>query len=223
MKINLISSCPEYFGSNLATSILGRAQKKGLVTIEIVNLRDFADGQRKKIVDDAPYGGGPGMILKIEPIARALDYLESKNERGHTLLTSAKGPIFTQQIAHQWCQLPVLTLICGHYEGVDERVLSLIDGEISLGQFVLTGGEPAAAVMIDATVRLLPGVLGNQDSLSEESYTSDTLEYPQYTRPVEFRGLRVPEILLSGHHGQINSWRQMHSRTINVNNTIEKN
>lgn len=217
MKINLISSCPEYFGSNLTTSILGRAQKKGLVTIEIVNLRDFADGQRKKIVDDTPYGGGPGMILKIEPIARALDYLTAKNERGQALLTSAKGAIFCQKTAQRWSQLPALTLICGHFEGVDERVLNLIDGEISLGQFILTGGEPAACVMIDATVRLLPGVLGNQDSLSEESFASGTLEYPQYTRPAEFRGLRVPEILLSGHHGRINAWRQAQSQVININ------
>ena len=217
MKINLISGCPEYFGSNLTASILGRAQNKHLLEIEIVNLRDFADGNRKKIVDDTPYGGGPGMILKIEPIARALDYLDTKAERGQVWLTSAKGTVFNQKTAQNWCRLPILTLICGHFEGVDERVTHLIDGEISLGQFVLTGGEPAAAVMIDATVRLLPGVLGNRESLEQESFTNDTLEYPQYTRPVEFRGWRVPEILLSGHHGQISAWRHAHSRSIKLN------
>ncbi len=207
MHINIITGCPEYFGDNLRASILGRAQAKGLVTIDVINLRDFADGNRKKIVDDAPYGGGPGMILKIEPIVRALDFLQSNDKRGVVYLTSARGVLFTQATAASWSSLPVLTLICGHFEGVDERITHFIDGQISLGQFVLTGGEPAAAVMIDATVRLLPGVLGNSDSLTQESFTGNTLEYPQYTRPADFRGLRVPDVLLSGDHGAVAAWR----------------
>jgi len=210
MQINLLTGCPEYFGDNLRASIVGRAQKNQAVTINIVNLRDFADGHRKKIVDDAPYGGGPGMILKIEPIVRALDDLTARGERGQVFLTSAKGPIFTQATALTWASLPILTLICGHFEGVDERVTHFIDGEISLGQFVLTGGEPAAAVMLDAVVRLLPGVLGNQDSLAQESFSDGHLEYPQYTRPAEFRGLRVPEVLLSGDHAAVDRWRADH-------------
>lgn len=212
MRINLLTSCPEYFGTNLQASILGRAQEQGLVTIQIINLRDFADGHRKKVVDDAPYGGGPGMVLKIEPIVRALDFLREQNQLGRVFLTSAKGEIFTQTTARTWSTLEVLTLICGHFEGVDERVTEFIDAEISLGEFVLTGGEPAAAVMIDAVVRLLPGVLGNQDSLTQESFTADLLEYPQYTRPAEFRGLRVPEVLLSGNHAEIARWRESQQR-----------
>ncbi len=208
MKINIITSCPEYFGSNLQTSILGRAVKQGRVAFNIVNLRDFADGKRKKQVDDAPYGGGPGMVLKVEPIVRALDALEKQGERGRVFLTSACGEVFTQSRARQLALEPILTFICGHYEGVDERVTHFIDGQLSLGQFVLTGGEPAVAVITDALVRLLPGVLGNELSLSEESFDADELEYPQYTRPAVYRGLAVPAILLSGNHGEIAAWRQ---------------
>ncbi|MBQ6450133.1 tRNA (guanosine(37)-N1)-methyltransferase TrmD [bacterium] len=208
MKINILTAVPEYFVGGLATSIIGRAQKAGLVSIEIISLRDFADGKRKKQVDDTPYGGGPGMVLKIEPIVRALDFLDDKSEKGQVWLTSPRGEIFRQQRAQQWSTLPYLTLICGHYEGVDERVTNFIDGQISLGEFVLTGGEPAAVAMLDATVRLLPGVLGNSESLVQESFCeSDFLEYPQYTKPAEFRGLQVPEVLLSGDHGKVAAWR----------------
>lgn len=214
MKINLISVAPDYFASSLATSIVGRAISKGQVQVEIVSLRDFADGKVKKQVDDAPYGGGAGMILKIEPIDRALASLTARGERGQVYLTSARGEMFTQNHARQWAKLPILTLICGHYEGVDERVTKLIDGEISLGQFVLTGGEAAAAAMMDATIRLLPGVLGNSESLREESFNDQHLEYPQYTRPAQWRGWQVPQILLSGHHAEINKWRQAQRREI---------
>ena len=214
MIVNLITAVPEYFVSVLNVSILGRAAAASLVTFNIVSLRDFADGNLKKQVDDAPYGGGAGMILKIEPIYRALQFLEEQNIKGSVFLTSAKGPTFTQTQAQSWSKLPALTLICGHYEGVDERVLNFVDGEISLGQFVLTGGEAAALAMLDATVRLLPGVLGNPNSLDEESFQTNTLEYPQYTRPEDFLGLKVPEILLSGNHGAIDNWRQEKSKKI---------
>lgn len=214
MKINLLTTQPDFFASVLQTSILGRALKENLAQVEILCLRDFADGKIKKIVDDAPYGGGAGMILKIEPIYRALQALDEKGEQGQVFLTSAKGPVFNQQIARDWSALPYLTLICGHYEGVDERVLHFIDGEISLGQFVLTGGEIAAAAIIDAVVRLLPGVLGNPQSLAEESFTQNSLEYPQYTRPETFQDFTVPSVLLSGDHAKIAAWRREHSRSL---------
>lgn len=211
MKINLITAVPEYFTSVLSTSMIGRAQRDHKVTIEVVSLRDFADGNLKKQVDDAPYGGGAGMILKIEPIFRALESLRARGELGYSLLTSARGEIFTQNHARTYSQLAYLTIVCGHYEGVDERVTQLVDGQISLGRFVLTGGEAAANLIVDATVRLLPGVLGNQVSLTDESFNDAALstgEYPQYTRPAEFNGLKVPEVLLSGDHAAIAAWRQ---------------
>ncbi len=214
MKINFLTTQPEFFTSVLSNSILGRAAKDNKIEFKLLCLRDFAAGKIKKIVDDSPYGGGAGMILKIEPIYKALQYLEEQGSKGKVFLTSAKGQVFNQQLAQDLSQLPILTFICGHYEGVDERVTHFIDGEISLGQFVLTGGEIAAATMTDAIVRLLPGVLGNPASLIEESFNQENFEYPQYTRPEEFQGFKVPEILLSGNHAAINSWRQEHSRKI---------
>ena len=232
MKINIITIFPEFFQSALETSILGRAVRAGLVEFEFLQLRDFADGKNKKIVDDKPFGGGPGMVMKIEPIDRALEYLEGKGERGEVILTAAQGEIFTQRVAEGWAEDgilvknegrdlaqngnnkgKILTIICGHYEGVDARVKNLIDREISIGQFVLTGGEVAALVMIDATVRLLKGVLGNEKSLEEESFCMEDkgeneLEYPQYTQPREYKGWKVPEVLLSGNHREIEKWRR---------------
>ena len=231
MKINIITIFPEFFTSGLQTSLMARAQKAGAVKFEFLQLRDFADGKNKKIVDDKPFGGGPGMVMKIEPIARALKFLENKGEKGEVILTSAQGEIFNQRIAQKWANEEkklkekleektgdnekILTLMCGHYEGVDERVKNLIDREISLGEFILTGGEPATLVMIDATVRLLDGVLGNAESLVEESFCltgtdkngEKKLEYPQYTQPREYQGWQVPEILLSGDHAKIAQWR----------------
>ena len=218
MQINLITIFPEYFEAVLGVSILGRAQNKGLLKIKTLSLRDFADGKPdgKKMVDDKPFGGGAGMVMKIEPIDRALESLKERGEQGRVVLTAAGGEIFNQQIASDWSQLDYLTIICGHYEGVDARVKNLIDAEISLGQFVLTGGEPAALTMIDATARLLEGALGNPASLVEESHSEGVLgeiEYPQYTQPREYKGWTVPEVLLSGHHAQIAAWRAAQKKT----------
>jgi tRNA (guanine37-N1)-methyltransferase len=213
LKINVLTCCPEYFASVLQSSILGRAIQTHQVIVEVLCLRDFAAGNKKKITDDEPYGGGAGQILKIEPIVKALDWLEEKGCKGQVYLTSPRGEIFNQDLARAWAKVTALTFICGHYEGVDERVLAFIDGQISLGQFVLTGGEPVAAAIIDSVVRLIPGVLGNQASLAEESFNEPGLiEYPQYTRPQVFRGLKVPEILLSGHHADIAAWRRQQSQ-----------
>lgn len=219
MLINFLTCVPEYFSSVLSSSILGRAQTKQLVSFQVINLRDYADGNLKKIVDDKPYGGGAGQVLKIEPIVRALEDLEKKAIKGKVYLTSAGGQIFHQGLAQVFSQLSTMTFICGHYEGVDERVKHFIDGEVSLGQFVLTGGEAAVAAIVDAVVRLLPGVLGNAESLKEESFINGKIEYPQYTRPAEFRGLRVPEVLLSGHHQQISDWRRQKQSKLNLSET----
>jgi tRNA (guanine37-N1)-methyltransferase len=222
MKINLITCCPDYFPSILATSIIGRALRDNKISFEILSLRDFADGNRKKQVDDEPYGGGAGQILKIEPIARALNFLATKKELGRSYLTSTRGEIFTQKFARNFAQEKYLTLVCGHYEGVDERVGQLVDGQISLGHFVLTGGEPVAAVIIDATIRLLPGVLGNRDSLAEESFNDNcTIEYPQYTRPASFNDLKVPEVLLSGHHQEIQNYRLQNCKHLSPKKTLK--
>lgn len=218
MLINFLTVTPEFFDSPLNSSILARAQKNNLIEFNILCLRDFADGkpQGKKQVDDKPFGGGAGMLLKIEPIDRALEFLDKQNKKGHVILTSAQGKIFNQIMAQDFAQsYEVITIICGHYEGVDHRVLNLVDQELSLGQFVLTGGEPAALVMSDAIVRLIPGVLGNQNSLDEESHSSgdlDELEYPQYTQPRIYKNWSVPEILLSGDHAKIAAWREKNRR-----------
>ncbi len=193
--------------------MLKRAQSAGAVEYEIVNIRDFSTDAHA-MTDDRPYGGGPGMVLLIEPIDRALAVWREKfpKERYKTkvLLTSAKGRVFTQTVAREYSQLDAVAIICGHYEGVDERVAEhLIDEEVRIGDYVLTGGEPAAVVMVDAITRLLPGVLGNADSNKDESHSEvGKLGFPQYSRPAEYKGLKVPEILLGGHHAQIAAWRE---------------
>lgn len=186
-------------------SILKRAQEKGLVEINIHDLRQWAKDERGT-VDDKPYGGGPGMILMVEPIYKAIEALKKPNSR--VILLTPQGKKFDQKKAQGLSKLDRLVLIAGHYEGFDERIRHLADEEVSIGDYVLTGGELPAMVVVDVVVRLIPGVLGKEESLAEESFTSDLLEYPQYTRPEEFRGLKVPEILLSGNHAQIAKWRK---------------
>jgi len=221
MKFDVITIFPEIFNSYFNESILKRAQKNDLIKIQIHNLRDFTDDERKT-VDDTPYGGGAGMILKIEPIYRCLQSLKSKVEslksKSRTILFSAKGKKFTQEGARRLSQYENLILLCGRYEGVDERVKeNLVDEEISIGDYVLTGGEIPAMILVDSISRLIPGVLGNPDSLAEESFNLKLeaksqkleagVEYPQYTKPEEFAGWKVPEVLLSGNHGKIKEWR----------------
>jgi tRNA (guanine37-N1)-methyltransferase len=220
MHFNLLTAVPEFFDTVLERSILGRALVSGAVTVQVLSLRDFADGKEggKKQVDDKPFGGGAGMVLKIEPIDRALSFLEANGQKGRVFLTSASGPIWNQTTAAHWASenagdYQFVTIICGHYEGVDERAKTLIDAEISLGQFVMTGGEIAALAVMDSVVRLLPDVLGNSDSLKEESHQQflGSREYPQYTQPRLYQNLAVPEILLSGDHAKIAAWRARHS------------
>ncbi len=218
MTITLLTLFPEFFVSPLQESILKRAQQKGLVEYKIVNIRDFAQ-DKHKVTDDRPFGGGPGMVMKVEPIALALESIGVSKGQANSriILTSAKGSLFAQQTAVEYSNVEHLVIICGHYEGVDERVAeNLIDEEVRIGNYVLTGGEPASVVMIDAVTRLLPGVLGNEASPVNESHSvSGKLGHPQYTRPEEFRGWKVPEILLGGHHAEIEKWRaeQAQNRT----------
>lgn len=212
MQIIIFSLFPEYFNSVLKTSVVGKALASSDL-VKIINIRDFTT-DKHHTTDDRPYGGGPGMVMMVEPIHRALqaEKLDPKQKSSNqkVFLTSAKGSIFTQQTAQSWSKLEKIGLICGHYEGVDERVAEhLIDGEIRIGDYVLTGGEPAAAVMLDAVIRLLPGTLGNEQSIENESHTEIGLgAHPTYTRPVEYNGWQVPSILQSGHHEKIETWRE---------------
>jgi len=210
MQINFLTIFPEYFSNILDSSILKRAQQKQLVKYQVINLRDFAQ-DKHHTTDDRPFGGGPGMVMMIEPIDLALHSLNQKKgtKNKKIILTSAKGRLFTQASARQWSKLAELTIICGHYEGVDERVAKyLVDAEVRIGDYVLTGGEPAAAVMTDAVVRLLPGVLGNDESGQDESHSTKGLAGPeQYTRPANYRGWSVPEVLLSGDPKKISAYK----------------
>jgi tRNA (guanine37-N1)-methyltransferase len=204
MRIDVITLFPALFEAPLATGLLGRAVAAGTVDVRVHDLRAHGIG-RHRSVDDEPYGGGAGMVLRPEPV---FDAVEAIGGDPHVVLLSPRGPLLTQPGAARLAALDHLVLICGRYEGVDERVaLHLADDELSIGDYVLGGGEVAALVVIEATTRLVPGVVGNAESLASESHTSGLLEYPQYTRPVEFRGHRVPDVLLSGDHGAVKRWR----------------
>ena len=195
------------FGDPLNASIVKRAQEKGLIKIAVHNLRDHCT-DKHRVTDDIPYGGGVGMVMKPEPLIRAIEVLRTAQPEARTLLMTPQGKPFNQNDAERLTAYPALTLVCGRYEGVDERVRSFVDEELSIGDYILTGGELASMVIIDAVTRLLPGVLGDADSLKEESFNQSLLEAPQYTRPRVFRNMEVPEVLLSGNHAEIERWRQ---------------
>ncbi|HJE96893.1 MAG TPA: tRNA (guanosine(37)-N1)-methyltransferase TrmD [Ligilactobacillus acidipiscis] len=208
MKIDILSLFPEMFGGTLSSSIIGKSIEKNILDVSLTNFRDFTT-DRQNHVDDYPYGGGAGMLLQAQPIYDALaDVSEKRGSLGRVILLDPAGRKFDQKAAEELAKEPQLTFICGHYEGYDERIKQLVTDEFSIGDFVLTGGELGAMVMIDATVRLLPEVLGNSASAPGDSFSSGLLEYPQYTRPADFRGLKVPDVLLSGNHQKIAEWRQ---------------
>ncbi len=214
MKFIIITLFPEMFKGPLTESILPRAQKNGLVHFDFLNLRDFGLGSRKK-VDDTPYGGGAGMVLRVDVMAEAIAAAKSKikNQKSKVILLTPQGKVFNHSKAVELSQkYEALILVCGHYEGFDERIRNLVDEEISIGEYVLTGGEIPAMVLIDSISRLLPGVLGTTESLNAESFTDgQLLEYPQYTRPDDYDNLTVPEILKSGNHAEIETWRKAQS------------
>lgn len=207
MKIDILSLFPEMFKGPLTQSIVGKAIEKQLLDVEVTDFRNYTTNKQRH-VDDTPYGGGAGMLLQAQPIYDALDAIAAKNDGlGKVILLDPAGRKFDQKVAEELSQEKHLTFICGHYEGYDERIRERVTDEISLGDFVLTGGELGAMVVIDATVRLLPDVLGNRESALGDSFSMGLLEYPQYTRPADFRGMKVPEVLTSGNHQKIAEWR----------------
>ena len=211
MRFDVLTIFPEMFSANLQEGILGRAVKKGIVEVRLVNIRNFAKGAHKT-TDDRPYGGGDGMVMKPEPIHQALKSVDRIGGRSLVILLSPQGQTFNQKIAWELARWEQIILICGRYEGVDERVrLTCIEKELSIGDYILSGGEPAALVIMDAISRLIPGVLGGERSNLEDSFEDGLLEYPQYTRPKVFQREEVPPVLLSGDHEKIRLWRKAES------------
>lgn len=212
-KFQVITLFPEMFSGVFENSMMWKAQKDGIVELSTVNLRDFGLGPRKQ-VDDTPYGGGDGMLLMIEPLWNAVQAAKANDPSAKVLLMTPRGVRWKQSLAQEYSEAEHgYIFICGRYEGYDERILALVDGEVSVGDYVLTGGELPAMTIIDSIVRLIPGVLGGESSAAIESFSDgETLEFPQYTRPLEWNGMRVPEVLLSGHHGDIAVWRKSNSK-----------
>ena len=212
MRIDVLTIFPKMFDSVLGESIIKRARGKGVVEINIIDLRLFSTDKHRK-VDDKPFGGGPGMVMNAEPFFEAVNYIRKKTKdsrlKTRTILLSPKGRRFNHGLAKKLSKYEHMVLLCGHYEGIDERVTShLADEELSIGDFVLTGGELPAMVIIDSVVRLLPGALGDDDSSKNESFSENLLEYPHYTRPADYKGMKVPDVLLSGDHEKIKEWRK---------------
>ncbi len=211
IRFDILTVFPEMFASPFQFSLLKKAQERGLIEIGLHNIRDHAL-DKHRMTDDAPYGGGCGMVMKVEPIDRALSSVKRTDEQSVVVLLTPQGERFSQPMAEELAAFSQIILICGHYEGLDERVRQhLSDREISIGDYVLTGGELSAMVVVDAVCRLIPGVLGNSESTASESFSMGLLEYPQYTRPSEYKGWKVPDVLTSGHHREIELWRRRES------------
>ena len=210
MKIDILTLFPESF-SYLDSSILKRAKANGILEINLINIRDFSKDKHKKC-DDYTYGGGQGMLMTPQPIYDAMTSIKGY-EKAHKIYLSPKGRVLNQSVVKSLTNFDHLILLCGHYEGVDQRIIDLIiDEEVSIGDYVLTGGELPAMVVVDSVARYLPNVLGNSESVVDESFSDGMLEYPQYTRPVDFMGLKVPEVLISGHHANVEKWRKEQAR-----------
>ena len=212
MRIDILTLFPEMCEAVLSESIIGRAREKGLVEINCTNIRDFTTDKHNR-VDDAPYGGGMGMVMQTQPIYDCYQSLcEKLGKKPKLIYMSPQGQVLTQAKAKELAKEENIAILCGHYEGIDERVIEeIVDEEISVGDYVLTGGELPALILADSVSRMLPGVLANEEAFSEESHFSSLLEYPQYTRPPEWNGKKVPDVLLSGHHGNIDKWRRQQS------------
>lgn len=214
LEFHVVTIFPEMFESPFAHSIIRRGQDSGALRIDIHNLRDFTH-DKHRMTDDTPYGGGPGMVMKVEPLVEAI---EAVRGNGPVLLMSPQGERFSQKMAQELAKEERLTIVCGRYEGFDERVRPFVDREISIGDYILTGGEIAAMAVIDSVSRLVPGVLGESESLNEETFSDSLIEYPHYTRPDSFRGMDVPEVLLSGNHEVIRKWRRREA----IKRTLER-
>lgn len=210
ITFEILTIFPDMFKNVLGESIIKRARENGLIKINLHNIRDYSK-DKHRMVDDYPYGGGPGMLMKVEPIYDCLKALKYKRKDTYVVLLSPRGRLLDAKLVKDLSKKKRLILICGHYEGIDERVREFVDGEISIGDFILTGGELPAMVVMDAVARFIPGVLGSKDSIKNESFNNGLLEYPQWTRPREFRKMKVPDVLLSGNHKEIESWRKKQS------------
>ncbi|MEI6609514.1 MAG: tRNA (guanosine(37)-N1)-methyltransferase TrmD [Deltaproteobacteria bacterium] len=211
MRFDVLSIFPEMLVSPLSFSLLKKAQEKGLLIVNLHDIRNWAE-DKHKMTDDAPYGGGCGMVMKVEPVEKALMAVKSSMENSLVVLMTPQGETFNQKIAAELAGQEQVIIICGRYEGVDERIREhLVDREISIGDYILTGGELSALVVIDAVSRLVPGVLGNEESILSESFSCGLLEYPQYTRPAEYKGWKVPDVLASGNHAEIELWKKKES------------
>lgn len=210
LRIDVVTLFPEMFEGPFSRSILGRAREAGLIKLRFFQLRDWSEDPKHQKVDARPFGGGAGMVIQPEPIYRALKDLGAMKKQGKpwVVFLSPQGQVLSQSVAGRLAKLRHIILLCGHYEGLDERIMPWIDQEISIGDYVLTGGEIPAMVLVDVVARLVPGVVGDPDSLINESFSKDLLDYPHYTRPREWRGKAVPDVLLSGHHAEIERWRQ---------------
>ena len=219
MKVDILTLFPEMFEGVLDKSIIGRAKNNGLIDLRYINIRDFANNKHNR-VDDYPYGGGAGMVMQAQPIYDAYNYIcEGINEKPYTVYMSPQGKTFRQSVAKKLSKKEHIVILCGHYEGVDQRIIDeIVDEEISIGDYVLTGGEIAAMAVVDATARLIPGVLASDISFEEESHYQGLLEYPQYTRPAVWNGKGVPEVLQSGNHKLIEKWK----REMSILNTFKK-
>lgn len=214
MKIDILTLFPEFFSNLLNWSIIGKAVDKNILNIEFINIRDFSINKHKK-VDDYPYGGGPGMVMTPQPLSDCIKSVQKENS--YIIYLSPRGKVFTQDVAINLSKKEHIVLICGHYEGIDQRIIDkYVDEEISIGDYILTGGELGALVLVDSISRLLPGVLGNEESSVDESFSNNLLEYHQYTRPSIFEGLEVPEVLLSGNHKEIEEYRKQEAIDITM-------
>lgn len=210
LRVEVLTLFPRMISGYLEESILGKAIKAGLVSVQTIDIRDHAEGKHR-VADDLPYGGGGGMVMKVGPVVAGIEEAKRRLPAGRTVLMSPRGVRLTQSLLREFAaHQGGLILVCGRYEGIDERVLGFVDAEVSLGDFVITGGELAALALIDGVARLQPGVLGNEASPSSESFEGGVLEYPQFTRPPEFRGMKVPDVLVSGDHARIARWRRWH-------------
>ena len=209
MRFTIVTLFPEFFNSPLEVGLLGKAIARELLSVERIQLRDYTS-DRHRTVDDTPYGGGPGMVMMVEPLVAALEPLRNARPESRNVLLSPRGRSFSQSVAREWVDHGDMTLICGRYEGIDERLVEggFVDEEASLGDFVLNGGEAAALAMVEACSRLLPGAMGNLESVPNDSFYRGMLDHPHYTRPREFRGMEVPPVLLGGNHAQIDRWRR---------------
>ncbi len=207
VQFDIITLFPRMFDTPLQESIIQRAQQNGLIRIFVHDLRNYTE-DKHRTADDTPYGGGAGMVMKVEPIVKAIEAVTKASLKTHRILTGPQGAVFTQEKARRLRDHTHIVLVCGRYEGVDERVHNFVDEEISIGDYVITGGELAAMIIIDAVARLVPGVVGDMTSVVEDTFANNLLKYPQYTRPEKFRGLEVPGVLTSGDHGKIDTWRK---------------